>query len=99
MIARKILLRNLSGSGAFKSGNPKAQEYIEKIEGRAFPSSEIFSLFLLIGLINDYIRFNLAISFINFVLFNFGSAAFAVDDDDGSKSLTPFEVLKGLHLT
>ena len=31
--ARKILLRNLSGSGAFKSGNPKTQEYIEKIEG------------------------------------------------------------------
>ena len=30
--ARKILLRNLTGSGAFKNGNPKAQEYIEKIE-------------------------------------------------------------------
>jgi hypothetical protein len=30
--ARKILLRNLSGSGAFKSGNPKTQEYmVEKM--------------------------------------------------------------------
>lgn len=42
--ARKILLRNLSGSGAFKSGNPKTQEYIEKIEGDAGLYDDVMSL-------------------------------------------------------
>ena len=42
--ARKILLRNLSGSGAFKSGNPKAQEYIEKIENDAGLYDDVMSL-------------------------------------------------------
>ena len=42
--ARKILLRNLSGSGAFKSGNSKTQEYIEKIEGDAGLYDDVMSL-------------------------------------------------------
>lgn len=42
--ARKVLLRNLSGSGAFKSGNPKTQEYIEKIEGDAGLYDDVMSL-------------------------------------------------------
>ena len=42
--ARKILLRNLSGSGAFKSGTPKTQEYIEKIEGDAGLYDDVMSL-------------------------------------------------------
>ena len=42
--ARKILLRNLTGSGAFKSGNPKTQEYIEKIEGDAGLYDDVMSL-------------------------------------------------------
>ena len=42
--ARKILLRNLSGSGAFKSGNPKAQAYIKKIEGDAGLYDDVMSL-------------------------------------------------------
>ena len=42
--ARKILLRNLTGSGAFKSGTPKTQEYIEKIEGDAGLYDDVMSL-------------------------------------------------------
>ena len=32
---RKILLRNLSGSSAFKSGNPKVQEMVNRIKAEA----------------------------------------------------------------
>ena len=42
--ARKILLKNMTGSGAFKSGNPKTQEYIEKIEGDAGLYDDVMSL-------------------------------------------------------
>ena len=42
--ARKILLRNLSGSGAFKSGNPKAQELVERIEADAGLYDDVMSL-------------------------------------------------------
>jgi len=42
--ARKILLKNLTGSGAFKSGSPKVQEYIEKIENDAGLYDEVMSL-------------------------------------------------------
>jgi hypothetical protein len=42
--ARKILLKNLTGSGAFKSGNPKTQEYIEKIENDAGLYNDVMSL-------------------------------------------------------
>src|SRR5574344_365690 len=42
--ARKILLKNMTGSGAFKSGNPKTQEYIEKIENDAGLYNDVMSL-------------------------------------------------------
>ncbi|MEA4912751.1 MAG: hypothetical protein VB092_09115 [Oscillospiraceae bacterium] len=42
--ARKILILNLTGSGAFKSGNPKTQEYIEKIEGDTGLYDDVMSL-------------------------------------------------------
>ncbi len=42
--ARKILLRNLSGSGAFKSGNPKVQEMVERIEADAGLYDDVMSL-------------------------------------------------------
>lgn len=42
--ARKILLRNLTGSGAYKSGSPKAQEYIEKIETDTDLYDDVMSL-------------------------------------------------------
>ena len=42
--ARKILLRNLTGSGTFKSGNPKTHEYIDKIEGNAGLYDDVMSL-------------------------------------------------------
>ena len=42
--ARKILLKNMTGSGAFKSGNPKTQEYIEKIESDAGLYDDVMSL-------------------------------------------------------
>jgi hypothetical protein len=44
--ARKILLRNLSGSGAFKSGNPKVQEHGRAvlIEGDAGLYDDVMSL-------------------------------------------------------
>ena len=42
--ARKILLKNLTGSGAFKSGNPKTQEYIKKIENDAGLYDDVMSL-------------------------------------------------------
>jgi len=42
--ARKILLRNLSGSGAFKSGNPKVQELVERIEADAGLYDDVMSL-------------------------------------------------------
>lgn len=42
--ARKILLRNLTGSGAFKSGSPKVQAYIEKIETDAGFYDDVMSL-------------------------------------------------------
>ena len=42
--ARKILLKNLTGSGAFKSGSPKVQEYIEKIENDAGLYDDVMSL-------------------------------------------------------
>jgi hypothetical protein len=43
-LARKILLRNLSGSGAFKSGNPKVQELVERIEADAGLYDDVMSL-------------------------------------------------------
>lgn len=42
--ARKILLRNLSGSGAFKSGNPKVQELVECINADAGLYDDVMSL-------------------------------------------------------
>ncbi len=42
--ARKILLRNLSGSGAFKSGNPKVQELVERIEADTGLYDEVMGL-------------------------------------------------------
>ena len=42
--ARKILLRNLSGSGALKNGNPKTQECIDKIENDAGLYDDVMSL-------------------------------------------------------
>ena len=42
--ARKILLRNLSGSGAFKSSNPKVQELVERIEADAGLYDDVMSL-------------------------------------------------------
>ena len=41
---RKILLRNLSGSSAFKSGNPKVQEMVERIESDAGLYDDVMSL-------------------------------------------------------
>ncbi len=42
--ARKILLRNLSGSGAFRSGNPKVQELVERINADADVYDDVMSL-------------------------------------------------------
>ena len=42
--ARKILLRNLSGSGAFRSGNPKLQKLVEHIEADASLYDDVMSL-------------------------------------------------------
>ena len=42
--ARKILLRNLSGSGAFKSGDPKVQELAERINADADIYEDVMSL-------------------------------------------------------
>jgi len=42
--ARKILLRNLSGSCAFKSGNPKVQELVERINADASLYDDVMSL-------------------------------------------------------
>ena len=42
--ARKILLRNLSGSGTFKSGNPKVQELVERINADAGLYDDMMSL-------------------------------------------------------
>ena len=42
--ARKILLRNLSGSGAFKSGNPKVQELVERINADTGLYDDVMSL-------------------------------------------------------
>ncbi len=42
--ARKILLRNLSGSGAFKSGNPKVQALVEHIEADIGLYDDVMSL-------------------------------------------------------
>lgn len=42
--ARKILLRNLSGSGAFKSGNPKVQELVERINADADLCDDVMSM-------------------------------------------------------
>ena len=42
--ARKILLRSLSGSGAFKSGSPKVQELVERIEADTGLYDEVMSL-------------------------------------------------------
>ena len=42
--ARKILLRNLSGSGAFKSGNPKVLELVERINTDAGLYDDVMSL-------------------------------------------------------
>lgn len=41
---RKILLRNLTGSSAFKSGNPKVQEMIQRIEADADLYEDVMSL-------------------------------------------------------
>ena len=41
---RKILLRNLSGSGAFKNGNPKVQELVERINVDADLYDDVMSL-------------------------------------------------------
>lgn len=41
---RKILLRNLSGSGAFRSGNPKVQELVERINADADVYDDVMSL-------------------------------------------------------
>lgn len=42
--ARKTLLRNLSGSSAFKSGNPKLQELVERINADASLYDDVMSL-------------------------------------------------------
>lgn len=42
--ARKTLLRNLSGSSASKSGNPKVQELVEKINADAGLYDDVMSL-------------------------------------------------------
>ena len=42
--ARKILLRNLEGSGAFKSGNPKVRELVERISADADLYDDVMSL-------------------------------------------------------
>ena len=42
--ARKILLRNLSGSGAFKSGNPKVEEIAKRINADAELYDDVMSL-------------------------------------------------------
>lgn len=42
--ARKILLRNLSGSGAFRRGNPKVQEMVERINADADVYDDVMSL-------------------------------------------------------
>lgn len=42
--ARKILLRNLTGSGAFKNGSPKAQEMVERINADADLYDDVMSL-------------------------------------------------------
>lgn len=42
--ARKTLLRNLSGSSAFKSGNPKVQELVERINADASLYDDVMSL-------------------------------------------------------
>lgn len=42
--ARKILLRNLSGSGAFKSGNPKVRELVERIDTDSGLYDDVMSL-------------------------------------------------------
>lgn len=41
---RKILLKNLSGSSAFKSGNPKVQELVEHINADASLYDDVMSL-------------------------------------------------------
>lgn len=41
---RKILLRNLSGSSAFKSGNPKVQEMVNRIKEDADLYDDVMSL-------------------------------------------------------
>ncbi len=41
---RKILLKNLSGSSAFKSGNPKVQEMVERINADAGLYDDVMSL-------------------------------------------------------
>jgi len=42
--ARKILLRNLTGSGAFKSGNPEVQDLVERINADADLYDDVMSL-------------------------------------------------------
>ena len=42
--ARKTLLRNLSGSSAFKNGSPKVQELVEKINADAGLYDDVMSL-------------------------------------------------------
>ena len=42
--ARKILLRNLSGSGAFKSGNPKVQKMVGSINADTDLYDDVMSL-------------------------------------------------------
>ena len=42
--ARKILLRNLTGSSAFKSGSPKVQEIIQRIEADADLYDDVMAL-------------------------------------------------------
>ena len=42
--ARKILLRNLTGSGAFKSGNPKVQEMVNRINADVSLYDDVMSL-------------------------------------------------------
>ena len=42
--ARKILLKNLTGSGAFKSGNPKVQEMVKRINADADLYDDVMSL-------------------------------------------------------
>lgn len=41
---RKILLSKLTGSSAFKSGNPKVQEYVERIESDPELYDDVMSL-------------------------------------------------------